>query len=416
MKNIIIAPAILLFSLVGMQGQTLSEFYKNETVKLEEVSEYSAQTDWNVLFSDYDNEWWGSEVAEMKSIAIAPDGSVFMSHQTNYEIWKFDRQGKFIKAFGSKGNGKGEFVMRARVEGVLGGKYVYTTDELGRMLFFDLDGNYVKSLKLDYGALQTVPLGDMKIAIFGHVPWSGHRYKHIIAIKDYETGNEHIVWEEIIKPPIEIIELSDGLKMVAIMNFTHRAITRHGMAASSEGTLLVATHSDGKVLEYSTDGKELRSFPLKITPIQIKDADVQRIYEKQMAEFTKLNDRFPEDGRLTEENLDMMKEEYTKRFETGKDKIKAGDHLPIYSTMIMDSDGNVLVFEYTEENESNKFRAYSYNLNGTLIGVTSFECPGYDLSFTNDSFVFHGGYVYAVATKKNVEGVPLRLVKFRLTE
>ena len=116
MKNIIIASAILLFSLMGTQGQTLSEFYKNETVKLEKVNEYASMTDWNALFSDYDNEWWGSEVGEMKSIAIAPDGSVFMSHQTNYEIWKFDRQGKFIKAFGSKGNGKGEFVMRARVK------------------------------------------------------------------------------------------------------------------------------------------------------------------------------------------------------------------------------------------------------------------------------------------------------------
>ena len=382
MKNIFITTAILLFSLMGTQGQTLSEFYKNETVKLEAVSDYAAQTDWDALFSDYDNEWWGSEVAEVKSIAIAPDGSVFMSHQTNYEIWKFDRQGKFIKAFGSKGNGKGEFVMRARVEGVLGGKYVYTTDELGRMLFFDLDGNYVKSLKLDYMPAQTVPLGDMKIAIFGHVPWSGHRVKYIIVIKDYETGKENIVWQEIIKPSIEIIELPDGMYMAARLNFTHRAITRHGMAASAEGTLLVATHSDGKVLEYSTDGKELRTFPLKITPIQIKDADVQRIYEKQIATFAKINARLPEDRKLSEEDLDMVKEEYTKRFEAGEDKIKAGDHLPMYSTMIMDSDGNVLVFEYTEEKESNQFRAYSYKLNGTLIGVTSFE-----LSFTEGMYL-----------------------------
>lgn len=414
MKTIIIASVIILFSLLEVQGQTLSEFYQNETVKLEEVSEYAAMCDWDDLFFNYQEETMGIEVGKIKSIAVAPDGSVYMSHKTHYEIWKFDKDGKFIKAFGSKGNGKGEFVMRARVEGVLGGKYVYTTDVQGRMLFFDLDGNYVKSLKLNYIPSRTLPLSDLKIAIFGSVPWSGHRVKNIIVIKDFETGNEHTVWQEIYDPNIEIIELPGGKQMIATLNFTHRSITKHGLAASSDGTLLFASHSDSKVYEYSTDGEELRSFPLIITPIEIKDADVQRIYNKQIDRFASVNDRLPVDKRFTEEELKMMQEEYTRRFETVKDRIKVGDHLPIYSTVIMDSDGNVLVFEFTEEKDSNKFRAYSYNQKGALIGVTSFECPGYDLSFTYDSFVFHGGYVYAVATKKNVEGIPLRLVKFRL--
>lgn len=414
MKTIFTASVILLFSLFGVHGQTLSEFYKNETVKLEEISEYAASNDWDDLFSDYREEWRGIEIGESKSIAIAPDGSVFMSHKTHYEIWKFDRNGNFVKAFGSKGSGKGEFLMRARVQGVLGGKYVYTTDVQGRMSFFDLDGNYVKSLKLDYMPLRTLPLGDMKIAIFGHVPWSGHRVKNIISIKDFNTGNEQTVWQQISDPKNDAFEFSGGMMMITPFNFIPRAVTRHGMATSSDGTLLVAFHNDDRVVEYSTDGKELRSFPLKITPVEITDADVQRIYEKQLEVITSINERLPEDKRLTEEEIETVKEEYTKRFENVKSRIKAGEDLPLYSTVIMDSDGNVLVFEFTEEKDSNKLRAYSYNQKGALIGVTSFECPGYDLNFTYDSFVFHGGYVYAVATKKNVEGIPLRLVKFRL--
>jgi len=402
--------------LVGMQGQTLSEFYKNETVKLEELSEYAASNNWDDLFSDYREEWRGFEIGQNKSIALAPDGSVFMSHRTHYEIWKFDRKGNFVKAFGSKGSGKGKFVMRARVEGVLDGKYVYTTDVQGRMSFFDLDGNYVKSLKLDYMPLRTIPLGNMKIAIYGHVPWRDHMVKNIISIKDFDTGNEQTVWQQINDPKNDVFELPGGKMMIARLNFTPRAVTRHGMATSSDGTLLVAYHNDARVVEYSTDGKELRSFPLKITPVEVTDADVQRIYEKQIEGFTNINKRLKEDMKLTEEEIEAVEEEYSKRFETVKDRIEAGDHLPLYSTVIMDSDGNVLVFEFTEENDSNKFRAYSYDQRGALIGVTSFECPGYDLSFTNNSFVFHGGDVYAVATKKNVEGIPLRLVKFRLSE
>lgn len=416
MKLIFTVSTILLFSFFGEQEQTLAEFYKNEIVKLEAIPEYAASNDWDELFSDYRKEWRGIEIGEIKRIALAPDGSVFMSHKTHYEIWKFDRNGKFVKAFGSKGKGKGEFAMRARVEGVLGGEYVYTTDVHGRMSFFDLDGNYVKSLKLDYMPLRTVPLGDMKIAIYGHVPWSGHRVKNIISIKDFNTGNELTVWEQISDPKNDVFEFSGGRMMITPLNFRPTAVTRHGMATSSEGSLLIAFHNDGRVVEYSTDGKELGSFPLNITPVKVTDADVRRIYEKQLEIITSINERLSEDKRLTDKEIETVKEEYSRRFETVKDRIKAGDNLPIYSTVIMDSDSNVLVFEFTEEKDSNKFRAYSYNQKGALIGVTSFECPGYELSFTNDSFVFYGGYVYAVATKKNIDGIPLRLIKFRLTK
>ncbi len=74
----------------------------------------------------------------------------------------------------------------------------------------------------------------------------------------------------------------------------------------------------------------------------------------------------------------------------------------------------VLVFEFTEEKDTNKFNVYSYKMDGALIGVSSFETQEYDLTFTHDKFVFHDGYIYALAIKKNAVGVPLRLVKFEL--
>ena len=55
-------------------------------------------------------------------------------------------------------------------------------------------------------------------------------------------------------------------------------------------------------------------------------------------------------------------------------------------------------------------------MDGTLIGVSSFESPEYDLTFTQDTFVYHDGYIYAMAIKKNAAGIPLRLVKFKLSE
>ncbi len=414
MKTILLLTVTLICFLPKSFGQTLSQYYKNETVKLEEVSIFAEMNNWNDLFSDYYNEWRGKEIGKKKHIVVAPDGSIFISHHTHYDIWKFDKDGRFIKRFGTKGSGKGQFLMRPRVEGVLGGKYVYTTDVQGRMLFFDLDGNYVKSLKLDYMPLRTVPLNDMKIAIFGHVPWKNNSTKNIISIKDFESGSEKTVWDEIHDGSLNIIELPNGKKMYATLNFTHRSITRFGIAASSDGNLIVASNKDGTVSEFTTDGIKIKTFPLNIDPVEITDADIERIYETQIANFAKYQEKLSDERKLTDEELDLIRAKYKKNFESLKNKIKAGDHLPVYSTVIMDSDGNVLVFEFTEEKNTNKFNVYSYKMDGALIGVSSFETQEYDLTFTHDTFVFHDGYIYALAVKKNAVGVPLRLVKFKL--
>jgi len=414
MKTILLLTITLTCFLPKTFGQTLSQYYQNETVKLEEVADFAEMNNWDELFSGYLNEWMDREVEKIKSIVIAPDGSIFMSHRTTYDIWKFNKDGQLIKRFGSKGSGKGQFVMRANVGGVLGGKYLYTTDYQGRMSFFDLDENYVKSFKLDYMPLRTVALNDMKIAIFGHVPWKNHTIKYIISIKDFESGQEKIIWDVIHDPLAKVIELPNGKQMYAMMNVSSPSITRFGIAATSDGNLIVASNKDGTVSEYSTDGNKIRTFPLNIDPVEITDADIERIYETQIANFAKFQNKLSDESKLTDEEMEMIRAQYKKHFESLKDKIKAGDHLPIYSTVIVDSDGNVLVFEFTEEKDTNKFSVYSYKMDGALIGVSSFETQEYDLTYTHDTFVFHDGYIYAMAVKKNTDGVPLRLVKFKL--
>jgi DNA-binding beta-propeller fold protein YncE len=48
-------------------------------------------------------------------IAIAPDGSVYVSDMTNFRIQQFNPEGEFIRAIGSVGTGFGQF---ARPKGV----------------------------------------------------------------------------------------------------------------------------------------------------------------------------------------------------------------------------------------------------------------------------------------------------------
>jgi len=415
MKTLTILFLIGNLSLQLSLGQTFSELYSNETVYLKEVPEYAQMNDWNDLFSDYYQISHGIELGKKKIIVLAPNGSVFMSHKTTYSIWKFDKEGKLAKKFGQKGNGPGEFVMRAKVEGILGGKYLYTTDVQGRMLFFDLDGNYFKNLKLDYMPLRTLPLNHMKIAIFGHVPMGKGRVKNIISILDFESGKEDIIWEDSYDPELTEIKLASGKSMLARLSISFTDVTRYGMVSTADGNLLVASSSERTISEYSTDGKKIRSIHLDIDPVRISDDDINRMYEAQIETFDRFQNMMSEERRLTDEELKQLKAEYKKRLDSKKEEIKAGDPLPLYSTIIPDSEGNILVFEYTKEKDSNEFNAYTLDRDGALIGVSKFVSDDYDLTFSPDNFVFHAKKVYAVAIKKGEDGVPLRLVEFKLS-
>lgn len=414
MKTLLIKYLSLLIMLPPVNDPTLSDHYRAERVSLERVAGYADANNWDELFSDYHDQWMGKDVGRIRSIVVAPDGSVFMSHKTRYEIWKFNSNGRFVLSFGSKGSGTGSFVMRPKVEGVLGGKYVYTTDVQGRMLFFDLEGRFVKEMKLDYMPLRTVPMNEMKIALFGHVPWKNGKVKYIISIKDYYNEKEKIIWEEIYDPSQNIIELSNGKKMIARLNFDHPSITRYGLAATGEGNLLVASHAEGRISVFTSDGEKISSFDMNIKALKPSNTDIARIYQDQLDAFEKFQERLPDTMKLTDAEMAQIREKYGEEFSQVKDRIILGDHLPLYSTVIMDSDDNILVFEFTEEKDANRFRAYSYSQNGKLIGVSSFESDEYNLKFTNDAFVFHAGYVYAVGEKKQSDGIPLRLLKFKL--
>ncbi len=48
------------------------------------------------------------------------------------------------------------------------------------------------------------------------------------------------------------------------------------------------------------------------------------------------------------------------------------------------------------------------------MAQSSFRVEGYELEIKPSKMVFHDGYIYALAEKNGVDGVPLRVVRFRL--
>ena len=399
-------------------SQNLAEIYKAGTVHLEAVTYYGTENNWNELFADYEKFAFGKHIGKYKKIVIAPDGSIFMSHKTRHEIWKFDKDGNFIKKFGKKGSGPGQFIMLPGVQGILDNQFLYTNDVHGRMMFFDLDGNYIKTLKLDYMPLGTTPLKGREIAILGHVPWKGQKSKKILVIKDFDTGKGKTIWyefEEYCKSRI-IINIPKGGMMSCSLPFTHPSLTRFRMSTSKEGNLILASPKDGIMTEFSPEGEKLNSFQLNIEPLQISDEDIMEYFETGKSNFSKFEKSVENNLELSEDDKKNIIEQYRQQIDKFKDNDLYPKHLPYFSTLMVDSNGNILVFEFTKEEKTNRFRVYSFDTEGNFLCTSTFDAPGYKLNLSGGTFVFHNGFVYAVAEKENGGEIPLRLVKFKITK
>ncbi len=100
--------------------------------------------------------------------------------------------------------------------------------------------------------------------------------------------------------------------------------------------------------------------------------------------------------------------------ENDLDEITEPIPIPAISTIIKDSDENLLFFEYPKEESTNKFNVWVMKNGGEFICQSSFVSDEYNLQINPSKMVFRDGMIYSLQALKNASGVPLRLVRFKL--
>ena len=425
-KNLFIA---LLFVSATLWSQQLSTIYKSGEIKLVPDASYAKNVNWDKQFSDFDQTAWGKSVGLYKQIVVAPDGSVFMSHHTRHSISKFDKNGNFVKEFGKKGGkSPADFIYMPSVQGILDGKYLYTTAVDGRMHFFDLNGNWVKTIRLKYMPLGSMPMKGGKIAILGHVP-SGNGAKHIISLLNYSDEKEKIIsstfepYTSSDKNSIKITpyfykdkngkEQHIGQWFSCSLPFSHSSYYRVRFATNSAGNLVAAYPSIGEIAVFDNTGKKLRQFKADQKPEVITREDREDYYQNVAKDMKRLEENV---AKMTKdkEYWDSYVAQYKQQLEKFRDPANYPANLPYFSEMMVDSENNILLFRFTREEGSNKFDVYTYNSTGSKIATTSFITDKYDLKINPAVFRFHNGSIYSILKVKNAVGNPLRLVKFDL--
>jgi len=83
--------------------------------------------------------------AEVRQVLIADDGTVYLYDSKNLRYYIFNKAGRFVRAFGKKGEGPGEIKRLAQAPTFLAGDKVIIQDT-GRIHYFTREGKYVRSV------------------------------------------------------------------------------------------------------------------------------------------------------------------------------------------------------------------------------------------------------------------------------
>lgn len=415
--------SIICFAMAfSVYSQKLIDLYKKGTIRLIPDTEYAKGNDWNQVFRSYNDTTLGKGIGARKSLILMPDGSVVVNHAYQNYYSLFSPEGKFVKEFGIR-NAKGQQLSKIQtIEGIINNNTFYTgLDNMGNMNCFDFNGKLIKKMKLNYSAKQMVTLPNRKIAVVGWVIWKDY-FRDFVSIVDYNTNSEHVIWEHKTKQAdgITIIRISDPNKQKdnksisgPVIGVVRDHVYAPPIIACIGNKLLINLPETGEILDYDLNGKFLAK---KRVNWPARSVSVEEQKKQQQVQLDKI--KAEKDFRFrgeSEEKSEVVRKTVIQSMEERLNKISEPEPIPYFSTIIEDSDGNLLFFEYPKVENNNIFHVWVFENGGRFVCKSSFVCDDYDLNINPSRMAFHNGYLYSLQNIKNASGIPMRLVRFRLS-
>jgi hypothetical protein len=421
MKKLLIIFALALLTLTS-PAQKLIDIYKKGTVRLVPDNGYGQPKEWT--FETYRDTAYARIWSNRKNLTLMPDGSMVVDHAIRNDYTVFSPEGKYVKDYKIK-NSKGvEYKKIYPIGGIVNNNTFYTNlDNMGNMICFDFNFNYVKTLKLDYMTHQMITLPNNKIAVVGWVIWK-NKFREFVSIVNYNTNEEKVVWEH-------FTDQYEQDKQRKLFNYTYAFKTHGGISfstmpytrstgmsappviATTDNKLVVAIPGTGEIILYDLNGNKLGQEKVNWANNFISVEEQKDIQRKAIQKYKQIEKPMFASWESAEEN-ELALKTVIGQMEQDLEKITEPIPIPAISTVIKDSDGNLLFFEYPKEENANKFNVWIYQDGGKFVCQSSFVCDDYELQINPSKMAFYKGMIYGLQKFKNVQGASLRPVRFKL--
>jgi len=352
-------------------------------------------------------DWVSFPQKGMNSMVVAADGSVFMSSNSQNCVFKFGPDGKFLKRFGRKGEGPGDF-NGPKVSSILDGRLLVIGEySLSRRIsFFDLDGRLVKILRTKGSCYQPLALKGNRVAYLGvsfderkTIAGGGVARTDTVNIIDVGTGRENTV---VSLPRTDRSAIPAGDRYtISIGSFTGETF----LASTPEGELLVGSSESSAIKLYSPEAKLLRTIDLKISNREVSDAYISRLREEVLKIYGQNRD--PARKQSVSPYLQALEKfDFRKLF---------GDRLPAYSLLQVTQESRLLVLPFSDQVGEAKgpFRFKIYDLTGRPTEDLVIEPGSFQLELDKRfrSLELTPNALYALVTIETEDGEERRIIR-----
>lgn len=383
MKKVMMIILLVLLHISLISAQELIDIYKTGKITIHPESDFGADN--NYFKKD------GKSLERYTNIVLSDNEEIFLLDRKEHQVLKFDKNGKLTKKIDLNTTKSTSVYHHLNELEILDNKYLLIR-RYSNINIFDLDGNFIKTIKFDYPLYGFVALKNNKIGMKGYVFLKNDVIKIHIAIVDIETEKEQPViafFRDFKKEHISFKTKNEGGLGLSSPQRASKVILNRSL----EGNLIVGNSKDSEILIYDTDGKQLNKIRLTYSPQKVKQEEKDKVYQS----FEKMIKKYNAPDSLLE-------------------VIKSPDfyyqYMPYYYGIKIDSDDNILVFKYTED-KNHVFRVYQvYSKEGKFICETTLESGEFDNPNLR-LLAFAKGNLYAILRLKE-DGSGIRLVKAKL--
>jgi hypothetical protein len=294
---------------------------------------------------------------DINVFGVDSTGGIFlMSMQTQAEhIFKFTREGHFVKAFGRNGNGPGELSRPLHLS-VIEGDEIFVTDAGNTKLsYFDTEGNLLREKSLKTVIAITHPLENGKFITFGMImPAEGQDYLEY----PLNLCDENL---KVIKA-LETFRL-ENYRVTKRIRGTQPGF---GFATSSDRIYTVNEARGYEVYVHDLEGNLVRKIRKEYNPVKIPEDAKKRALER-VNEFQRQFTYFPES-------------------------------YPPYQSLFADGQDRLFVITYELGVNPGENMVDVFNSEGAFIGRTSWNIFQGNTAIT--AFI-KAGRLYCVRVKEN---------------
>jgi len=371
---------------------SLTDVYKKGIIKLTPDNEFGKNTDWESIF-----------FYSASSLLVASDDNIFIAYGKTSNIFKFNSKGEKVGVYSRFGRGPSD-TDGPYFSSTLDDKYLVVGEyaENHRISIFDFAGKFINVIRTKTESSNVLGLknGNICYSSLDFIPATQNNKKiasikiHIINM--YSKSEIQFPFGEY---EMRVIKLEGGGILIP-GNFISDIIMRK----TKNGNLLLSIFNSPDISIYSPEGKLINRFQLNYKPYPVTQKFIDRLKEEII--------NSPMHG--------LKDPEFAKKIRKAREKADYSfffnKYLPYYKDIIVDSDGNFLVFKWTDSFDTSKEVFQVYSPEGKYICETTLEKGMFNLEI--DCHValiqFTSTGIYAFVSYEGDEDTAYKIIKVKL--